>query len=382
MAILETPSGTVNGTNPTFTAANSITTPGEQLFVDRVLQIKNTDYTISGSTITFLSGAIPQTGAALRLYYNPLGVTVQQTSTKYDTAGNIINDVAAEVGLGLVADPFSSTDANFVQLCRLLKSTGRMLTFRNDWTQLRGEFVFTTVANQSQYTLPPDFNNMIDQTGWNRTNRLPIGGPVDPQMWQYLKARLSQVVFNVLFRQMQGRWNLFPDTNTPSGYQIAFEYNSKWWVGGNLTTPSSPPAWAGGVAKTMGAYVTNGGFTYVALNAGTTLTTSGGPTGFGCSLDGTVIWKWYDAAGISTSDAPVASTDTIFFDSTMTSRALKLAFLQAKGFPSDAAQREFDMVFEQQVNTDRPAPVINLGGRAAFDPLIGVQSIPITGFGN
>ena len=71
---------------------------------------------------------------------------------------------------------------------------------------------------------------MIDQTWWNRTNRLPVGGPVSPQEWQYLKARMVGVVFNVLFRPMDRSITLYPNTNTPAGFEIAFEYCSSCWV--------------------------------------------------------------------------------------------------------------------------------------------------------
>jgi hypothetical protein len=61
------PTGTVNGSNPSFTLP---VTPGNlMLYVDRVLQIPGVDYTLSGPNITFLAGAIPRTGALLRAYY-------------------------------------------------------------------------------------------------------------------------------------------------------------------------------------------------------------------------------------------------------------------------------------------------------------------------
>jgi hypothetical protein len=64
----ETPSGTVNGTNPTFTLAH---TPNPsvslQFTVNGVLQIQGTDYTLSTGTITATN--IPITGAILRAFY-------------------------------------------------------------------------------------------------------------------------------------------------------------------------------------------------------------------------------------------------------------------------------------------------------------------------
>jgi hypothetical protein len=122
----------------------------------------------------------------------------------WDTAGSIINDAAIEIGLAPVADPYTSTDPNYIQMCGLLKSVGRELVHQRQWNHLRGEHTFTTVLGQSVYPLPDDYHNMIDQTWWNRTNRLPLGGPMSAQEWQYLKARLVGVVFTVLFRPMEG----------------------------------------------------------------------------------------------------------------------------------------------------------------------------------
>ncbi len=60
----EVPSGTINGTNPTFTLANTPVAGTLSLYANGVRQLVGTgnDYTISGNTITFLSGAIPVTG--------------------------------------------------------------------------------------------------------------------------------------------------------------------------------------------------------------------------------------------------------------------------------------------------------------------------------
>jgi hypothetical protein len=69
--VRETPSGTVNGSNTAFTLANTPVSNTEQVFVNGVLQNPGAgnDYTISTTTITFLSGAIPQTGDIVRVTY-------------------------------------------------------------------------------------------------------------------------------------------------------------------------------------------------------------------------------------------------------------------------------------------------------------------------
>jgi hypothetical protein len=65
----ETPSGTINGSNVTFTLAATPVSGTEQLFLNGILQEPGAgnDYTISGATITYLTA--PATGDRLRANY-------------------------------------------------------------------------------------------------------------------------------------------------------------------------------------------------------------------------------------------------------------------------------------------------------------------------
>ncbi len=54
----EVPSGSINGSNVTFTLANTPTTGSEMVFLNGVLQTFTTDYSISGATITFTTAPI------------------------------------------------------------------------------------------------------------------------------------------------------------------------------------------------------------------------------------------------------------------------------------------------------------------------------------
>lgn len=67
----ETPSGTINGSNAAFTLANTPVSGSERVYVNGVLQNAGAgnDYTISTNTITFQSGAIPQTGDVILVNY-------------------------------------------------------------------------------------------------------------------------------------------------------------------------------------------------------------------------------------------------------------------------------------------------------------------------
>lgn len=67
----ETPSGTINGSNTSFTLANTPVSGTEMVYTNGLLQQAGSgnDYTISGTGITFLTGAIPQSGDRVLVSY-------------------------------------------------------------------------------------------------------------------------------------------------------------------------------------------------------------------------------------------------------------------------------------------------------------------------
>lgn len=60
-AVNETPSGTINGSNPTFTLAATPVAGSVRLYRNGLRLKATVNFTISGSTITMLSGNIPET---------------------------------------------------------------------------------------------------------------------------------------------------------------------------------------------------------------------------------------------------------------------------------------------------------------------------------
>ena len=315
----------------------------------------------------------------------------------WPTAGDIVNDAAVEIGLADSADPFNSTDANVVQLCRLLKSAGRELVQARNWTYLRREFTFTTVTGQSVYPMPNDYLRMYDQSGWNRTNRLPLTGPLSPQEWQYLKARLVGVVFTVLFRPMNRQMVIYPDTNTPGGYYIAYEYGSTSWVYSS-TAPNVYPAWATGfyAAGSKIRYGTTNSdyWSLYDLTPETTQNSTIDPStawpnravlvsGTNYAAGDGLTWTYTGTGVEANADYPANTTDEVWFNPLLITRALKLSFLKAKGLDTTAAEQDYAATLNAAEGMDAPGKILNLT-RNFTDPSampIGNQSVPITGFG-
>jgi hypothetical protein len=241
------------------------------------------------------------------------------TATRFDTAGTIINDVAVEVGLAAVSDPFASTDPLFVMLVRLLKVAGRDLALERHWQQLvREATIATTGADSGVYDLPSDFVSMVDQSGWDRTNDRELSGPVSPQVWQYRQAVAVDPV-RVEFRVAQNQIQLWPQPPA-EGLTIAFEYRTRMWV---QASGSSEPD----------------------------------------------------------KDAPTATADTVLFDPHLITRALKVRFLEAKGMDTAAALADYQRTLRVVAGTE-PAPVLDLNGARYGERLVSTANYPATGFGS
>ena len=148
-----------------------------------------------------------------------------------DQAGNILNRIAAEVSIAPVQDPFATNDATFVQLIALMNTAGEELLIQYEWEQLQNEHAIVTADGDSgEYPLPSDFAYMINQTGWERAQNVPLGGPLSPQDWQYLLGRdLVNSTIYASFRIKQGYFNIFPQP-PPTGLDINFEYVGMNWV--------------------------------------------------------------------------------------------------------------------------------------------------------
>lgn len=236
----------------------------------------------------------------------------------YDTASQVVSDAAVELGLVTadIANPWASTDQNILQLGRLLKRVGRKLVRAHPWTHLQKEHTFTTVDGTANYAPPDDFARFIEDTHFDRSNQLPLGGGLIPQDWQWLKSvSATGTVYN-LFRTKLDAVYIHP---TPGTFDAAYEYISRYWV--RPTGQTAP-----------------------------------------------------------TSDTPSAGTDTLHFDPHLLVCALKLAFKEAKGFDASAAQKDYDEAFAMATGGDGSAPTINISPSTLDpigNPGVAVQNINI-----
>jgi len=247
---------------------------------------------------------------------------------RYEEAGDIVNRAAAECGITPIPDPFTSSDAAFIELKTLLNSSGQEMLALHEWNKLNRTHSITTGTTPAnpvgtgQYDLPDDFGYFINQTGWDQTERLPLGGPVTPQDWAYLvNTNLANSTVFVTFRMNEGQFWVLPDPPL-SGQDINFQYISRNWV----------------------------------QPAGTTTAA--------------------DRADIAT-----AFADLVLYEPILAIKFLKLRFLEAKGFDTTAAVGQFLTMFNSWTGKDVSAPVLRMTRSRVF-PYLGYRNIPETGYGS
>ena len=238
------------------------------------------------------------------------------------TAAEILNRVAAEVGIAPVQAPYASQDPFFVQLQYLLNTAGEELMQAYPWELLvRTHSITTQVGDSGEYDMPSNFGYILNQTEWDNTNNVPMGGPLSAQDWTYLKGRnLASNTLYASFRIAQGKFNVFPDAPTIAR-DLSFEFISTDWVYDPSTNPVS-------------------------------------------------YKKGVDQA-----------SDTPLFDKTLITRAVKVKYLEAGGFDTTKAQADYNQIFAFLTGTEKGAPILNAGRSGYGIPYLSSWNAPDTGYG-
>jgi hypothetical protein len=133
---------------------------------------------------------------------------------------SIAQDVAVDVSLAQPSELVGDT-GDGAELLRHITRTCRQLA-QKDWSFLRKEQTFTTIAAQIQTSgVPGDFLRIVDGTSWNRTERRPLEGPLSPQEWASYIANVSGGIRDQ-FRFIGGNYEMYPAPS--AGDTIAYEY--------------------------------------------------------------------------------------------------------------------------------------------------------------
>ncbi len=105
----EIPGGTLNGTNTVFTLANTPAISTDvTLYRNGVLQMNGTDFTMSGSTITFASSEAPQSADELVAYYRISGTGPAATFVDGESPSGSIDGTNLTFSLANTPNPTAS----------------------------------------------------------------------------------------------------------------------------------------------------------------------------------------------------------------------------------------------------------------------------------
>ncbi len=244
-------------------------------------------------------------------------------TSRTNTVNQIVNAVAVQVGLTAVADVFSSDDPAFTQLTSLLTTGLQTLMEDYEWNVLVREHQITTTAEDTgKYTLPSDFAYMIDQTGWERSENVPLLGPMSAQDWTYLLGRdlVSSTIY-ASFRFDQNEFYIFPNDPVVANLDINFEYISR-----NLIQIAAAP---------------------------TTYT-----------------------------DEATVGADRVMFPPNLVKQQLRMLFLEAKGFDNTAAANAFEKSIASWMGKDNSAGILSASGsRRGYPYLNTFRNTPDNGYG-
>ena len=144
-------------------------------------------------------------------------------------------EVATELLISSPAGLVAETDNNEAQaILRHMTRTCRQLAARHDWTRLRREKTFTTVAAAEQTSaMPSDMLRMVQESMFNRTSNTRVTGPLTPEEWQQRQASLTTNVYDEFC--IRGTSLLITPT-PPAGETIAYEYITKYIAVASDTT--------------------------------------------------------------------------------------------------------------------------------------------------
>lgn len=143
----------------------------------------------------------------------------------------ICQDFFGERALAVPQAVYASTDPQVLQLKRILETSLENLVTRGRWQELTHEATLVTLALEDQGNIetlcPNGYGYAIGDTFWDRTNKLPLVGPMSSLDWQALKA---WVVTGPRY-QFRLRNNKLLVTPAPTvGYDWRFEYVGRYAI--------------------------------------------------------------------------------------------------------------------------------------------------------
>ena len=102
-----------------------------------------------------------------------------------------LQNVAKELSITVPSTVVTSGSTTTKQLLALTYEVADEAIMRLAWPELTRVCVVTLVADQANYQLPYDFDAMMSETMWNRSDQWFVEGPLGPQEWRARKDGIT-----------------------------------------------------------------------------------------------------------------------------------------------------------------------------------------------
>mgnify|MGYP003139190216 FL=1 len=137
-----------------------------------------------------------------------------------------------------------NTDPIARQLLALAQREGKQLMRMSDWAILKKEHTFSTSSGTAAYALPSDFDRLVLETSYNRSDNDILTGPISSAEYQLVNHGMATTGTTEKFRLKAASNALkFELDPTPSSTQtIGFEYVSNQFC--QSSGGSGQAAWA------------------------------------------------------------------------------------------------------------------------------------------
>lgn len=265
-----------------------------------------------------------------------------------------------------------SADNNMILLRAMIEEACQKITGEYQWAELQKEYTFTLATSTDSYALPADFDSVLNQTLWNRTQKWPLIGPMDPVQWQTYKSGLISTVPRQRFRVKGWTTNQFFIDPTPSssedGQTCVYEYMSRCAI--------RPMTWVASTSWLSNSYCSYNGNIYTRGGTGAATTGTTPPTWTtGSNTDGSITWTYITNTYVA--DTFQNDTDEVILDNRIIQDRAIWRFKEERGFDFESQKAEADAQLEITKTKVTGSNVISvIGSGAGYPPIIGINNYP------
>lgn len=124
------------------------------------------------------------------------------------------------------------------QILQAVKNSIIELSRGYQWQELQKEYTFASVISQANYSLPSDFDRLVNDTFWNQDQHRALIGATTAEIWRILKDSATLGVGDEEFYRIRNNEIVIHQTPTVAENYV-FEYITKNIVKSSTDTPQT-----------------------------------------------------------------------------------------------------------------------------------------------